>query len=79
MSCKGRCQPYRAIKPFGQSRYKNGQKMCSICEIFLNWDGKHCPCCNYTLRTKPKGTKTRHNLMMVKQDKKFFTKFKKPK
>ena len=66
MVCKGTCVKYKAKKPFGiNSRYENGQKRCSSCEIFMNWDGKHCPCCGYVLRMKPKGTYTRHRLMVL--------------
>ncbi len=68
MVCKGTCDRYKAGKPFGiNGRYGIGQKRCSICEIFMNWDGKHCPCCGYTLRTKPKGTQTRQKLMIIQQ------------
>jgi len=67
MTCKGVCTKYKTNKPFGGNRYEIGQKMCSICGIFVMWDGKHCPYCNYTLRTKPKGTKTRHQLRMIQQ------------
>ncbi len=35
------------------SRYTEGQKRCSVCEIFIRWDGDpYCPCCNYKLRTR---------------------------
>jgi len=68
MSCKGICDRYKVGKPFGiNGRYELGQKRCSICDIFIKWDGKHCPCCNYTLRTKPKGAQTRQRLMIVQQ------------
>ena len=65
--CKGTCVRHKAQKPLGVSRYNLGQKRCSICEIFINWDGRHCPCCSYVLRTKPKGTQTRHRLMVLQQ------------
>ncbi|MGI9565943.1 MAG: hypothetical protein ACR2LL_02880 [Nitrosopumilus sp.] len=67
MSCKGTCSRYKAKKPGIHGRYNAGQKRCSQCEIFINWDGKYCPCCRYVLRTKPKGTQTRHRLMIVQQ------------
>ncbi|MDH3764488.1 MAG: hypothetical protein OER82_01590 [Nitrosopumilus sp.] len=63
MVCKGICIRYKAKKPTGFSRYFSGQKRCSRCEIFINWDGKHCPCCDYVLRTKPRGTETRRRLL----------------
>ena len=68
MTCKGICNEYKSGKPFGiNDRYQLGQKRCSVCEVFLNWDGKYCPCCGYALRTKPKGTKTRQRLMLIQQ------------
>jgi len=67
MVCKGICVRHRVEKPLGMGRYQMGQKRCSVCEIFLNWDEKHCPCCSFMLRTKPKGTKTRRKLMILQQ------------
>jgi len=68
MACKGICPRFKAKKPFGANgRYENGQKRCSICNLFINWDGKYCPCCGYVLRTKPKGTQTRQKLMILQQ------------
>ncbi|WP_316506072.1 hypothetical protein [Nitrosopumilus sp.] len=67
MVCKGTCHRYKAKKPGMHGRYNAGQKRCSQCEIFISWDGKYCPCCGYVLRTKPKGTQTRHRLMTVQQ------------
>ncbi|PBO84820.1 MAG: hypothetical protein COA77_07540 [Thaumarchaeota archaeon] len=67
MTCKGTCTKHKAIKPSNSIRYGIGQKMCSICEIFINWNGKYCPCCNYMLRTKPRRTKTRQKLLMIQQ------------
>jgi len=68
MVCKGFCIKHKSGKPFGANgRYELGQKRCSICEIFINWDGKYCPCCSYVLRIKPKGTQTRQRLMIMQQ------------
>jgi hypothetical protein len=52
-------------------RYSIGQKRCQICELFIEFDGVLCPCCNSRLRTRPRwycfsarllsdGTITRH-------------------
>ncbi len=65
MSCKGVCTKHKAQKTNGINRYVEGQKMCSICEIFMYWEGIHCPCCNYTLRTRPRNTKNRRQLQMI--------------
>lgn len=54
MSCNGICERFRAKRnPHIPSRYMEGQKRCSVCEIFINWDeNPFCPCCNYKLRTR---------------------------
>jgi len=68
MACNGICKRYKAIKPpITHTRYGMGQKRCSTCEVFINWDGKNCPCCGINLRTRPKGTKTREQLLIMRQ------------
>lgn len=72
MVCKGICYKYKSKKSIfnGNGRYALGQKRCSICAIFVKWDGISCPCCNFTLRTKPRNTRNRHNLekeLMIKR------------
>ncbi len=72
MVCKGGCQKYKVKKPSynGLGRYASGQKRCSLCAIYLEWDGNSCPCCNFTLRTKPRNTNNRQKLQqdtMVKR------------
>ncbi len=54
MTCKGICDQHKAKKPLGIGRYASGQKRCQICEIFIKWEGKWCPCCGYRLRCKPR-------------------------
>ena len=66
MTYNGICIRHQA-KRTGESpfRYKQGQKRCSVCEIFIKWDKNvYCPCCNYKLRTRSfrgfqKGNKVR--------------------
>ena len=65
MVCKGICPQHKAKRVHGINRYIQGQKMCSICDIFVWWDGKHCPCCNFVLRTRPRNTKNRRLLQMT--------------
>lgn len=31
---------------------QDGQKRCSVCEIFILCDKRTCPCCNSKLRSK---------------------------
>ncbi len=62
MVCKGICQQHKALRPADSSggrRYSAGQKRCTICELFIKWDGLRCPCCGCRLRTKPKNTADR--------------------
>ena len=48
--CKGICIRYKAKKPVDGRRYAAGQRRCSICYIFINWEGLWCPCCSFRLR-----------------------------
>lgn len=67
MTCKGGCIKYKATKPFNGNigRYAIGQKRCSPCAIFINWDGLWCPCCKRVLRTKPRNTQNRIHLQEI--------------
>jgi len=65
MVCKGACESHKAKRVHGINRYVMGQKHCSICDIFIWWDGRHCPCCNYMLRTKPRNTKNRRQIQEI--------------
>ena len=57
MGCKGTCTKHKVTKQFGASRYDIGQKMCSVCNIFMKWDGVYCPCCGNRIRSKPRTIK----------------------
>jgi len=61
-SCKGICTRHKAQKPITGGRYNNGQKRCQICEIFIETDKIHCPCCGLKLRTKPRNKKYKDKL-----------------
>ncbi len=64
MNCKGICPKFKAVKPpVPESRYGVGQKRCNNCGIFINWDGKNCPCCGCPLRTKPREGNSRKKLL----------------
>ena len=70
MVCKGTCTKYLAIKPSRNlTRYGVCQKRCSMCEIFVEWDGKMCPCCGYLLRTKPRATKLKRRFSLMRKAK----------
>ena len=70
VSCNGICNRYRAKKPVYAGRYVTGQKRCNSCEIFINWDGLWCPCCNYRLRQSPRGGKYKEKFLKAKLTKK---------
>lgn len=55
--CKKICTQYKAAGSVDKFRYLNGQKRCNECEIFLKWNGLHCPCCGHRLRAKPRNLK----------------------
>ena len=67
MVCKGICTKYKIKKSHfnRDGRYALGQKRCSICEIFVKWEGIHCPCCNFVLRVKPRNTHNRRKFQEV--------------
>ena len=59
MVCKGVCNQYKAKWGTNQYRYASCQIRCNVCEIFVNWNGSHCPCCGMRLRTRPRISKYR--------------------
>jgi len=65
MYCKGICNKYSVKKPRQKNigRYESGHKRCSLCEIYITWDGKNCPCCGCILRAKPRNVKSRDKLV----------------
>lgn len=69
MTCKGVCPKFKAKKPLMQSRYAAGQKRCSICEIFIIWDGVNCPCCGMNLRVGPRSLKSKQILLETQLNK----------
>jgi len=55
LTCKGICSRYKAVGLAGsRGRYRNGQKRCMPCEVFMDFDGLFCPCCGMKLRSKPR-------------------------
>jgi len=68
MACKGTCILYKAVKSnSGDSHYELGHKRCSKCAIFMKCDKIHCPCCGIFIRTRPKTTSGRHQLLLIRQ------------
>ena len=57
-TCKNICKNYKAKgKAPSEGRYRNGQKRCQFCEIYLIWDGLYCPCCGSRVRNTPRNRK----------------------
>lgn len=55
MACKGICLKYKFKKnPITKQVYSDGASRCQICEIFIRWDGNHCPCCGMKIRKVPR-------------------------
>jgi len=50
--CKGLCRHFEANQITGHTRYQSGQKRCSTCSIFINFQGARCPCCQTKLRLR---------------------------
>jgi len=69
-SCSNVCARYKATKPVNIGRYAIGQKRCNSCNVFLNWDGMWCPCCNERLRLAPRGSKYKEKFLKAKTTKK---------
>lgn len=51
--CKGVCNRYKGERSEQHKFYLSGKKRCSICCIFLKWEGNRCPCCGALLRSRP--------------------------
>jgi len=61
-TCNRQCIKYKATGPPAEGRYKNGQKRCQQCNIYIKWEGLWCPCCGYRLRSKPRAKKYKEKL-----------------
>lgn len=70
VSCSRVCVRYKAIMPKNMGQYATGQKRCNSCNVFLNWDGMRCPCCNDRLRLAPRSSKYKEKFLKLKTTKK---------
>jgi len=57
MSCKGICVSYKAT-----GRYCDNQKRCTVCNVFISWNGSRCPCCGLPLRTRSRNSGGKRNV-----------------
>jgi len=78
LHCREICSIYRVKKSASKDigRYETGQKRCTSCALYINWGGKHCPCCGHFLRCKPRNSKARNKLVQKTIFKKFQFKLK---
>jgi len=70
MTCKGICIQYKTTGNSNDGLYKNGNKRCQICDIFIKWDGVYCSCCGQKLRTNPRRKQLKEKLRDYKASKK---------
>ena len=65
MYCNGICfnHAVKKLRPGHGGRYESGQKRCSVCEIYIIWAGRNCPCCRTALRSKPRYGKGRDRIV----------------
>ncbi len=65
MYCKSLCEKYIACKTGKTlSYYSQGYKLCKECELFLDYSGTKCLCCNFILITKPHNSLSKHKLRL---------------
>lgn len=74
--CIGECRKYKATKPPQIGRYAAGQKRCNHCEVFLDYDGITCPCCNRQLRCLPRSRKGKEKYIEQWSNKQYLSKIK---
>lgn len=60
-TCKGICELLKAEPLPNKERYVSGHKRCSFCSTYFSHDGIRCPCCQATLRTKPRSKKIKRS------------------
>jgi len=42
---------------------------CRVCDKFMKWEGKFCPCCGYPISRKPRAGKSQRALLARKNTK----------
>ncbi|MCH9658498.1 hypothetical protein K0U27_07375 [archaeon] len=56
-TCRGICERVKSTAIANSSRYKMGQKWCSLCALFFLTKENACLCCKTRLRTSPRSKK----------------------
>lgn len=65
-NCRSICKKYQAEKPMRQCSIYSYAKRCTVCEIMIKDTFDRCPCCKNRLRSKPKYTIRKENLIQDK-------------
>lgn len=65
--CKSKCKDFVSKGSIKGGRYANGQKRCNVCNEFLEWDGRFCPCCSSMLRLNPRDSNLRKKTISEKR------------
>ena len=66
--CSTLCKKYRPKDVTGHDKYAQGQKRCSECMEYLDFEGKFCPCCGTVLRTKPRNPRLKRRMERIIQE-----------
>lgn len=54
-SCNRFCLKYKKSRDYSSEN----SKQCKNCDIFMEWEGARCPCCEGILKTTPRNSKRR--------------------
>ncbi|KAF6245492.1 hypothetical protein C6989_03430 [Nitrosopumilus sp. b2] len=57
--CKGICDTLKSTGIAMKLKYQEGQKRCTLCEVFIDCKGNRCPCCRIRLRTKSRSSRSK--------------------
>jgi len=57
LNCSNTCLQYKAPGKCIGLKYEGNVKYCSYCEVKVEYEGSHCPCCHTQLRCKPRAKK----------------------
>ena len=66
LTCKGQCHLKYNTKKYIRGD-KGSYKRCTLCELYLKWDGIYCPCCGVRLKHSPSNNKSRQRYRDNKQ------------
>lgn len=61
MGCNGKCKDYLHRVQHRTFAWRDGGRYCRDCEVFVDWEGSHCPCCNRFLRRGPRRMRSKLN------------------